>query len=83
MGRTLPTFNTFLQMEERSWADFRRALRSAEERAAVDRLFSRVRRHSAECGCATRAVPFDAVLMAILMEHEMEIEALRRRAAEE
>ncbi|MBI1291153.1 hypothetical protein GC173_07895 [bacterium] len=75
MGRTLPTFNTWLQEEIDSWKEFRRGLR-AEQRPAFDRLFVRARRHTAEATCAARPIPFDALVMAILLEQEMELERL-------
>jgi hypothetical protein len=75
MGRTVPTYNTWLQEEIDSWRDFRRTLR-AEQRPAFDRLFTRARRHTAEATSAARAVPFDAMVMAILLEHELELERL-------
>jgi hypothetical protein len=77
MGRTVPTFNTWLQEEIDSWGAFRRGLR-AEQRAAFDRLFTRARRHTAEATCAARPVPFDALVMAILLEQELELERLGR-----
>jgi len=58
-----------------SWKDFRRALR-AEQRPAFDRLFTRARRHTAEATCAARPVPFDALVMSILLEQELELERL-------
>jgi hypothetical protein len=76
MGRTVPTFNTFLMEEIESWRPFRRALR-AEHRAAFDRLFTRARAHSAEAANAARPVPFDAIVMAILLEQELELERVR------
>ncbi len=79
MGRTLPTFNTFLQGEESSWSAFRRALRSREEKDAFDRLFTRARTYAAESTSAARAVPFDAILMGMLLGQEMELLRLRRR----
>ncbi len=78
MGRTLPTFNTYLQEEIEAWKPFRRALRR-EQREAFDRLFTRARNHTAEATCAARAVPFDALVMAILLDQEMEIQRLRDR----
>lgn len=75
MGRTLPTFNTFLMEEIDSWKDFRRGLR-AEQRPAFDRLFTRARKHTAEATCAARAVPFDALVMCILLDQELELERL-------
>ena len=81
MGRTVPTFNTFLQEEIDSWRPFRRALR-AEQKTAFDRLFTKARRHTAEAANAARPIPFDAVLMAILLEQELELERLRSEVEE-
>jgi len=65
-------------MEEiEAWRPFRRALR-AEHKAAFDRLFTRARAHSAEAANTAHPVPFDAIVMAILLEQEMEMERLRR-----
>jgi len=80
MGRTLPTFNTYLQQEIESWAPFRRALRR-EEREILDRLFSRARAHTAEATAVARPVPFDALVMAILLDQELEIVRLQKRLA--
>jgi hypothetical protein len=41
-------------------------------------LFTRARRHTAEATCAARPVPFDALVMAILLEQELELERLGR-----
>mgnify|MGYP006289505719 CR=1 FL=1 len=78
MGRTLPTFNTFLQAEESSWRDFRRSLRSAEEKEAFEALFTRARIYAAEATAAARPVPFDAVVMSILLSQEIELRDLKR-----
>lgn len=75
MGRTLPTFNTYLQEEIDAWRPFRRALR-AEHKAAFDRLFTRARRYTAEATNTARPVPFEAILMAILLDQELEMEQL-------
>lgn len=76
MGRTVITFNTYLLEEIESWRPFRRALRR-EQQVAFDRLFSRARAHVAEASSAARAVPFDALLMAILLDQELEMTRLR------
>lgn len=78
MGRTLPTFNTFLQAEESSWRDFRRSLRSADEKEAFEALFTRARIYAAESTAAARPVPFDAIIMSILLSQEIEIRDLKR-----
>ncbi len=78
MGRTLPTFNMYLNQEIEAWRPFRRAL-PAEDRAAFDRLFALARGHMAEAAHVARPVPFDTLVMAILLEQQKEIESLRAR----
>jgi hypothetical protein len=78
MGRTLPTFNTYLEQEMAQWAPYRRALRK-EEKPAFDRLFVLAKRHMAEASFVARPIPFDAVLISILLEQAKAIEALERR----
>jgi hypothetical protein len=79
MGRTLPTFNTYLEQEMTQWAPYRRALRK-EEKPAFDRLFIFAKRHMAEAAFVARPIPFDAMLISILLEQAKAIEALERRA---
>jgi hypothetical protein len=81
MGRTLPTFNTWLQQEIDSWRPFRRCLR-AEQKEAFDRLFTRARTYTAEATGAARPVPFDALVMGILLGQELEIERLKAELRE-
>jgi len=80
VGRTLPTFVSFLIAEEESWRPYRRALR-AEEKAAFDRLFSHARAHSAAAGQAARGIPSEAMFLSMLLEMNIELEALRRELA--
>ena len=82
MGRTLPTFNMYLDGQIDEWSAFRRALRR-EDQPAFDRLFAFARRHMAEAAAAARPVHFDAMLMAILLEQQKRIEELERRLAGE
>ncbi len=77
MGRTVPTFNMSLERERAAWSGYRRALR-AEDHAPFDRLFAHARQHMAEAAAAARPVPFDAVLLSILLEQQKQIDALRR-----
>jgi hypothetical protein len=81
MGRTLPTFNMYLEGQIGEWGPFRRALRR-EDREAFDRLFAFAKRHMAEAAAAARPVPFDSMLMAILLEQQKTIDALQRRLDE-
>ena len=76
MGRTLPTFNTYLEQEMEQWRPFRRALRR-EDQPSFDRLFGHAKRHMAEAANVARPVPFDTLLMAIALEQQKQIERLR------
>ncbi len=76
VGRTLPTFNIYLENEMAQWRSFRRAL-CRKDQQAFDRLFNLSRRHMAEASYAARPVPFDALVMTILLEQQKELESLR------
>lgn len=80
MGRTIPTFTNYLDEEMTTWRDFRRAL-GREDRQVFDRLFRLAKRHIAEASHAKRPVPFDALVMCILLEQQKEIERLKAEAA--
>ncbi len=80
MGRTIPTFTRYLEEEMSTWRDFRRAL-GKEDRAYFDRLFHLAKRHIAEASYAKRPIPFDALVMCILLEQQKEIEGLKERVA--
>jgi hypothetical protein len=77
MGRTMPTFTTYLDQEMSSWRGYRRAL-PREDREAFDTLFRHAKKHIAEASSATRPVPFDALVMSVLLEQQKEIDRLKR-----
>ena len=81
MGRTVITFTQELYREEESWKAFRRALRR-EDRELFDELFGAARYHTAACTCSGRAVPFEAILMSILIEERRAVKELSRRVDE-
>ena len=55
-----------------------RALRR-EDQQVFDRLFALSKRHMAEAAYAARPVPFDALVITILLEQQKELERLRRQ----
>ena len=67
MGKTCPTYRMLLEEEIRSWDPFRRALRK-EDQAAFDALMDTVRRHASASSNAARLNPFEAVVMAALVD---------------
>jgi hypothetical protein len=81
MGRTVLPFTQELYREEASWKAFRRALRR-EDRELFDELFAAARYHTAACTCAGRAVPFEAILMSVLLEGRRAVRELSRRVEE-
>jgi hypothetical protein len=76
MGRTLPTANQIILDEQRAFANFRRALRR-DEQEIFDALFARARQHTMAISQANHALPFEAILLAMLVELWKELEKLR------
>jgi hypothetical protein len=62
----LPTVVRQIEVEKDAWKDFRRALRK-EEQEAFDALWRLCRRHAAPISMASRPVPNDAMVMAMLV----------------
>ena len=77
MGRTQLTTTQLILDEQAAFSSFRRALRRSDQQV-FDRLFASARRHTAAIGQANHSLPFEAVLLAMLMEQAKEIEELRR-----
>jgi len=77
MGRTVaPITQTFLQ-EEQSFKDFRRALTRGDQQA-LDDLFTNARQHLAAATYASHALPFEIMLLAMLLEEHKEVMRLRK-----
>jgi hypothetical protein len=81
VGRTLPSItNAFLQ-EQQSLAKFRRALRLEDQRA-LDDILAASRRHLAAAAYASHLLPFEVMLLAMLVEEHKEVLRLRQRLDE-
>jgi hypothetical protein len=81
MGRTLSTFTQLVQQEIASWRRYRRALR-AEDQQALDELFAAARRHSAAGAYLARDMPFEVMLLSMVLEHQKSIQRLSRAVAD-
>ncbi len=77
MGRTIQTANQVILEEQAAFSNFRRALRREDQRL-FDTLFASARKHTAAISQASHALPFEAILLAMLLEQAREIERLRR-----
>ncbi len=79
MGRTLATANQIILDEQTAFANFRRTLRREDQRL-FDALFAGARRHTAAISQANHALPFEAILLAMLLEQARELERLKHNA---
>ena len=78
MGRTLAPASQIIVQEEQSYSRFRRALRKADQ-VALDSLFAAAKQHTAAMQYATHALPFEVMLLAMLLEEHKEVMRLREK----
>jgi hypothetical protein len=78
MGRTLPSITQAFLKEQQSLARFRRALRREDQRALDDLLIAS-RHHLAAAAYASHLLPFEIMLLAMLVEQHKEVLRLRQQ----
>jgi hypothetical protein len=78
MGRTLPSITQAFLQEQQSLSKFRRALRMEDQRA-LDDLLAASRHHLAAAAYASHLLPFEVMLLAMLVEEHKEVIRLRER----
>jgi len=76
MGRTLPTINRQLLDTESGLGQFRRTLRRSDQ-YVFDGLFAEARKHAAAIGQTDFLLPFEAALLAMLLEQAKQIATLQ------
>jgi hypothetical protein len=76
MGRTLPTITQIFLEEQDALGRFRRALRRADQRA-LDDLLAAARQHLAAASYAAHLMPFETLLLCMLLEEHKEVLRLR------
>ena len=77
MGRTLASITQAFLDEESSFAKFRRALRRSDQ-LVLDDLFASARQHLAAAAYASHALPFETILLCMLLEEHKEVIRLRQ-----
>ena len=75
MGRTIPSFRMLLNEEIARWREFRNGL-SSEDRKVFDELMNASKLHSSASSCSLRTDVFEALCMAIVMDHQKRLENL-------
>jgi len=79
MGRTLPTTTQLIHDEQRAFLKFRRGLRK-EDQLLFDVLFARARKHIMAIAQADHVLPFEAIMLAMLIELMHDVSALKEKA---
>ena len=78
MGRTVPSITQAFLQEQEAFSRFRRALRRSDQ-LALDDLFASAHQHLAAAAYASHALPFETLLLAMLLEEHKEVMRLRER----
>ena len=81
MGRTLPSITQAFLQEQASLARFRRALRLGDQRA-LDDLLAAARHHLAASAYASHLLPFEIMLLAMLVEEHKQVLRLQNELEE-
>jgi hypothetical protein len=81
MGRTLPSITQAFLQEQGTFNRFRRALRRNDQ-LVLDDLFAHAHKHLAAAAYAAHALPFEVLLLAMLLEEHKEVMRLRRHLDE-
>lgn len=81
MGRTLPSITQAFFQEQEAFTRFRRALRRRDQ-LALDDLFAEARQHLAAAAYAAHPLPFEAFLLAMLLEEHKRLLRVQERLEE-
>jgi len=76
MGRTVETFTMVIEEQRTLWKKFREALRK-EDQQVLDELFRAPKIHLAACAYDVKPIPFENVVMSMLIEEHKKAIALQ------
>jgi len=76
MGRTVETFTMVVREQQTLWKKFREALRK-EDQEVLDELFRAPKIHLAACAYDVKPIPFENVVMSMLVEERKKLIALQ------
>lgn len=76
MGRTVTTITQYLNETEAMLSSFRRTLRKSDQ-YIFDGIFAAARKHAAAISQSDALLPFEMILLAILLEQAKEVAALQ------
>ncbi|OYV86284.1 MAG: hypothetical protein B7Z63_04250 [Ignavibacteriae bacterium 37-53-5] len=81
MGRTVPTFTMVIREQESRWKKIREALRK-EDQELLDDLFRAPKIHLTACAYAVNPIPFENIVISMLLEERKRSTALQKRVEE-
>ena len=78
MGRTVPTFTNIIDSELASWSKYRRGL-PRDDQEIFDEIFRAAKRRLASNFYAMRTIPFESIIVSIVIEQGKQLYELRRK----
>lgn len=78
MGRTVPTFTNIIDSELAGWSKHRRGL-PRDDQELFDEIFRAAKRRLASNFYAMRTIPFESIIMSIVIEQGKHIAELKQR----
>jgi predicted component of type VI protein secretion system len=83
MGRTIPTANMLIQQEIGAFLrSYGKGLSGKLEQRALYDILQLCKKHTQACGQAVRLVPFQAILMSLMLEQQKQLRKLIEEVAE-
>ena len=77
MGKTVESYRIALESEINRWNGFARALRK-DDREAFSKLMDACRNYAPESSNATNPIPFEPMVMSILVAQQVRVQKLER-----
>jgi len=78
MGRTVPTFTNIIDSELTSWSKYRRGL-PRDDQEIFDEIFRAAKRRLASNFYAMRTIPFESIIVSMIIEQGKELAMLRHK----
>lgn len=78
MGRTVPTFTNIIDSELASWTKYRRGL-PRDDQELFDEIFRAAKRRLASNFYAMRTIPFESIIVSIVIEQGKALADMRKR----
>ena len=83
LGRTVPSFEMIIAQEiDQIMRTYGKALSSKQEKELLNQTLQLCENYSYACSKAIKLVPMHSILMAIILDHEKEIQSMEQELEE-